>query len=696
MSSKHPHNAQHNLGPQTPFNPIPYFNSHGEIVYSEQWDARAQQVPIAFPALSTSKPFFTAPICRRFGSRGQPRLCMHYACGTTLPLDYSHPLCVHCQAAASLPHSPPHAHVSTTQPSALPAEQSRPKSNTHAVARKLPPPAAEKVQQVDAIHDATMKEIELGYPEEEKFLPPPQISNGTGPLISAEPSYLPGIPFPKPTQGVIIRTCSNKGCDRLVQHDSKSARCIRCLRKAWSTYNRSCDAPIRPTQELAKPPEVLRTDTFHSPQLSSGTFPTTDFTKGTPEAQTIPDSELYRTMPAMSKNVIESDHDNLQQNESRLSPRQDVEFSNLNDSTSSCDEEPLSLVMEKRAIDAKVTVPTRLTIRLPLHAIRAALAIPRCTFGHCQAELPIGYRWKCCVLCRAWRRLHQNRRSQMKGKRREPDYRDIASTKSGGDTAGMTVIPGARLCPVRQCAHIIPPASDYKWKRCHFCRRDGAEPIGVDDESTEQTPTWKTAIPKSKKHCVNQDCGYLINAYDSASVCSQCQRRLAEQKESVCPTPISAKAFPEYQSLSTLAVTLRNYLNQFFEAQSVYNIYGTLNTPRNPTKFIFTGEFSMVALGFEVVQKRDESIQAIIATRKEIERVCSLSFHRKSLVTLQHDSITMKFSCPCIRPISGEGILPQPPPPREMQGELEISLLPDRSHRFFPGHRHLLRFSLVG
>ena len=44
----------------------------------------------------------------------------------------------------------------------------------------------------------------------------------------------------------------------------------------------------------------------------------------------------------------------------------------------------------------------------------------------------------------------------------------------------------------------------------------------------------------------------------------------------------------------------------------------------------------------------------------------------------------------------GGGGEPTPAYSKTMQGELEISVLADKSHRFIPGQRTILRFRLVG
>ena len=63
--------------------------------------------------------------------------------------------------------------------------------------------------------------------------------------------------------------------------------------------------------------------------------------------------------------------------------------------------------------------------------------------------------------------------------------------------------------------------------------------------------------------------------------------------------------------------------------------------------------------------------------------------------------VAMPISKPVdVQPEPGGGEEPTPTPAaaysKTMQGELEISVLADKSHRFIPGQRTIIRFRLVG
>lgn len=34
----------------------------------------------------------------------------------------------------------------------------------------------------------------------------------------------------------------------------------------------------------------------------------------------------------------------------------------------------------------------------------------------------------------------------------------------------VELVPGARLCSIRNCTYVIPPVEEYRWKMCALCR----------------------------------------------------------------------------------------------------------------------------------------------------------------------------------------------------------------------------------
>lgn len=133
------------------------------------------------------------------------------------------------------------------------------------------------------------------------------------------------------------------------------------------------------------------------------------------------------------------------------------------------------------------------------------------------------------------------------------------------DKTSSKVVPGARFCSVRSCAHVLPSASEYCWKLCGPCRtrmrRKKTEvAVTVDtghgsqvqqqecsgDES-EDLPlasslkgTCNNGLPRDlqavalrhrtseeqqSSRCSSTDCGMLLDLSLSRLECPQCAYR---------------------------------------------------------------------------------------------------------------------------------------------------------------------------
>jgi len=85
----------------------------------------------------------------------------------------------------------------------------------------------------------------------------------------------------------------------------------------------------------------------------------------------------------------------------------------------------------------------------------------------------------------------------------------------------------------------------------------------------------------------------------------------------------------------------------------------------------------------------------------EIERMGRIQFSPKRYISiLEGGGLAERFMClkqaPVLRPVSDGQDVATTTYLKNMQGELEIAVVPDHSHPFLPGHRTIVRFRLLG
>lgn len=154
------------------------------------------------------------------------------------------------------------------------------------------------------------------------------------------------------------------------------------------------------------------------------------------------------------------------------------------------------------------------------------------------------------------------------------------------DLRAPLLTPGARLCAIKNCAHIIPSIAEYRWKMCEPCRVhaktlsrqrkeakfNGAtestlpgmpRAIAVDNShsddsddiplvsfsyichgfkslmSTQAASLDKTATDsRASNRCSSRDCGILLNPGTTGIECTQClTRKLAVNQVDMTRTP---------------------------------------------------------------------------------------------------------------------------------------------------------------
>jgi len=115
-------------------------------------------------------------------------------------------------------------------------------------------------------------------------------------------------------------------------------------------------------------------------------------------------------------------------------------------------------------------------------------------------------------------------------RRRRVNGGDTVETEKGEggevkEEQTLDAVPGARLCVVRMCTHILPPMEEYKQNMCLGCRRFFSSVRG-GNEAKESWNGWDLA--PGRKRCASLDCGVVVvESSGSGSLCVQCTNRKA-------------------------------------------------------------------------------------------------------------------------------------------------------------------------
>ncbi|KDR83622.1 hypothetical protein GALMADRAFT_235913 [Galerina marginata CBS 339.88] len=412
----------------------------------------------------------------------------------------------------------------------------------------------------------------------------------------------------------------------------------------------------------------------------------------------------------------------------------DSDLSDLSDSSS---EKTDSLSESDSEEPPPTSTPSGLKIRIP--ARPAGIYARKCAAPKCSQLLATSYRWKSCVMCRSRSREYQRKKQNLQGRRTQLDeelkqIRALGTPLAGdllcretSEVEEVTLVPGARLCFIRNCTYIIPPVNEYRWKMCALCRllkKERRQQEKLKNDPTVRQPSSKkvTGIPfldyLCKKspviesgRCRILDCGMLVQD-SSSSDCRQCvARRLwllhggdnsSKQHRHLTQSvvePLGPPPYPRFKSFSACLLLFKERLAGFLKAQSIFFLFKLPSTGN--ALFSFDGEYSIVALDFDVVKRKEEVDANVLQLKREIEYVGRIKFSPKRLLSiLDGGGIAIRFSClhpvPILNPTNNRGETSIGTIVKTMQCEMEIAVLPDHSHRLMPGQRTIIRFRLFG
>ncbi|KAL6299199.1 hypothetical protein BKA93DRAFT_614084 [Sparassis latifolia] len=334
------------------------------------------------------------------------------------------------------------------------------------------------------------------------------------------------------------------------------------------------------------------------------------------------------------------------------------------DKSDESDEEPLLLAY------------TKSRHRRPPRRLKAEPRVyyTRCHVLACQNLIVPGIPRNMCELCRE--RTHKSRKAE--------------------SPANPELPPGHRLCALRWCYNIIPPIWEYRWKMCEPCRtrareRERRRKLRLLDIDNSNVASLSGSGVGEREQERARRSHYHKRVYTGNDTKNdQSSDGLAERAT-------------QYQHLTALLDALRLRFHTFMLGQIQYLRFKFhSHAQENPTFFGFDGEYSVVADPAGGIV--DALVQGVVG---EIQAAVGMDFQRAGIFRGPDYSVVTRFGClhevqvPVTQaeaPSSGgagptemSGLLV-----KRMVGEAEIAVSWDRTHKFFPGQRIVVRFRLVG
>ncbi|KAL1735163.1 hypothetical protein EV714DRAFT_280338 [Schizophyllum commune] len=344
----------------------------------------------------------------------------------------------------------------------------------------------------------------------------------------------------------------------------------------------------------------------------------------------------------------------------------------------------------------------------------------------CKQPMPLENRWKCCEACRERTRLYQRARQngEVEPQRRNINAELAAVDRILGDASRVVV--GSRKCTMRFCMHILPPAGEYKYKMCASCRSyvrstkkatHGGKENGAEEHPKKQfrSEDNERSEPTPPGRCVSLDCGMVVSP--PFTKCEQCTFRdehpgQPRKMESVyqqrkmkrhLPPPRLPTPYPEYPTFMLLLVEFYTRLRDFLETQARYLVLSNMagRNHEGPSMFAFDGEYSVIAMDYDVLGRKEAVVQHARVLKDEIECAGRLKFGPTMWVSQVEHGVVARFACDHevlihVAATAEKDQQAAAPLHKVMRGELEIAIMADGSHRFFPGQRTVIRFRLVG
>lgn len=268
-------------------------------------------------------------------------------------------------------------------------------------------------------------------------------------------------------------------------------------------------------------------------------------------------------------------------------------------------------------------------------------------------------------------------------------------------------------------------------QKAHDGRKENGADAGKEKEEDQNAELPKKKLPRGVPvegservgptppgRCTSLDCGMIVSL--SATKCEQCiyrdehpgqpRRMLLSPSTQEPPlkarrptiTPRQATPYPEFPTFMLLLAEFYTRLRDFLETQARYFLLSS-NVGRHlegPSMFAFDGEYSVIAMDYDVLGRKEAVVQHARVLKDEIECAGRLKFGPTMWVSQVDHGVVARFACDhevlVHLPKQETSKKDQPPFHKVMRGELEIAVMADGSHQYFPGQRTVIRFRLVG
>ncbi|KAJ7929837.1 hypothetical protein B0H13DRAFT_1963522 [Mycena leptocephala] len=279
-----------------------------------------------------------------------------------------------------------------------------------------------------------------------------------------------------------------------------------------------------------------------------------------------------------------------------------------------------------------------------------------CSRTHCHFPLPPIYRWKRCPSCRERSRDYQRRRLLDPGSKRAPPKHKVLTTENGLGSGGPLIMGEEKDLASGVAPDPIPSGL-----------RHTAAPLTTPQASLAPVPADTIMGHPTQNFAWANQLFEFAHQLKTTSLCHpyQCHKDLLDD--------FSAR------------------LHYFIDTQ-VYRSH--MGFPALQVMFDFSGEYSIVAADYDVAGRKVAVDVRVNGIEDSVASVTGLAFGPRSFYVRPYGVITRLCCFKMLHPLPATyapALAPQ-----NMLGELEIFVLPNVSHRYFPGEKTIVRFRLFG